>query len=64
VQPELKLKVIIFGKASMSSSCKRGAVGQTYGRNKTALSVEKKNKTRVAKAMKEESRRVQEEQTI
>jgi len=63
VQPELKLKVITFGKASTSSPCKRGAVGQTYGRNETALSVEK-NETRVAKATKEESRRVQEEQMI
>jgi len=37
LQPELKLKVVTFGKASTSSPCKRGAVGQTYGRNETVL---------------------------
>ena len=44
MQPELKLKVVTFGKASMSSPCKRGVVEQIYERNKTALSV-KENKT-------------------
>jgi len=43
VQPELKLKVVTFDKASMSSPCKRGAGGQTYGRNETALSVEERD---------------------
>ena len=41
MQPELKLKIVTFGKASTSSPCKRGVVGQTYERNKTALPVEK-----------------------
>ena len=43
LQPELQLKIVTFGKASTSSPCKRGAVGQTYGQNKTALSVEEQN---------------------
>jgi len=38
---KLSLKVVTFGKASMSSPCKRGVVEQTYGRNEIALSVEK-----------------------
>ena len=33
----------------MSSPCKKSAVGETYGQNKTALSVEK-DKTRVVVA--------------
>ena len=36
MQPELKLKVVTFGKASMSSPCKKRC-------NETALSVEKQN---------------------
>ena len=43
MQPELKLKVVTFGKALTSSPCKRGAVGQIYGRNETALPVRKQN---------------------
>jgi len=61
VQPELKLKVVIFGKASMSSPCKRGAVGRTYGRNETALSVEEQN---MCSTNYGKTRRVQEEPTI
>ena len=45
MQPELKLKVITFGKASTSSPCKRGVVEQIYKRNETALSVEENKKS-------------------
>ena len=62
LQPELQLKVVTFGKASTSSPCKRGAVGQTYERNETALSVERTK--HVQHIATKNAKRVQDKQTI